>query len=281
MPYYGRGRYYQGPRLSGLRLAARGASLASSAAARIQSYWRRRRGTTSGGRFAMPNVPAPGRIVKCSTTRQRVVRVEYPKQIGTKYLDQLPASSTVDASSPYVFGLVAGLAQGTNESQRVGNNIAIHEFEIALKLINGLVGATGSDYTQDETYKMLIVCYNVGTSNTDPGVAALLNNDVSGFVSPTSFKNVPNLDDFTILAEETIRVNSDQGVLNSRTAVKTQTYCVRMPKPLLQRYNGAAATSIVSNPVFLYILNDTAHTGTGAVNSSVSLSIRTIYTDSM
>lgn len=276
MPMFGRRR-------SIYRDARSAYNNARVAAQRIQGAWRRRNvKRVSGGRYSTnSNIVRAGAVGMCSATRQREVRVNCPRTLPTKYIDQLPAASTTDAGTVYTFGQVCPLATGTSDGNRVGLNVDIHEMEITCELKNGIVGNTGTQYSQDETYKILVLCYNNGQTNADPGITGFINADVGGFYTPNSLRNVPNIDDYTVLAEKTCFIPSVISAINTQNAKRSYSFCVKFKTPIRQRYNSNANTGICQNPIFAYVLTDTAHTGTGGVNSSVSMSIRSIYTDSV
>lgn len=229
----------------------------------------------------MQQMVLPGRTVKCSTTRQRVVKARAPTMVPTKYHDDQPATSTTDASAPYTFGQIAAIATGGGEGQRVGNNMQIHELEVSVELRPGVVGNTGTSYQQDETFKVLIVCAKAQNTNADPGLTNVINVDNNGFLTPLSFRTVPFIDDYEIVSEKTFRVNADAPVNNSQLNKANHTWCVKFSHPIHQRYSGGTSTAIVENPLFAYVITDTAHTGTGGTNSAVTMSIRTIYTDTV
>jgi hypothetical protein len=208
--------------------------------------------------------------VKTSWRRASVVtekRLKIPRtlKISQKYIDgeYLPA---VQSTASYATGAFGTVVSGAAESNRIGNDTRILGLFVTWSVIGGAPG-------RDCTFRLIIVRYKHGQSNTDPTINQILNTDVNGNYTPLALRNVEKLDDFEILLDEMLFA---QHVYSTQTTTMVRNANYKVNCSFVQRYTGTTAASIEMNPMFAYVLCDAPFNTTAGTGQ---LSIRTVYSD--
>jgi len=232
-------------------------------AATIKS-WSRRASGGYGKRYKTKG------SIKTSWRRGSVVterRLKIPRtlKISQKYIDgeYLPA---INSTTSYATGTFGTVASGAAESNRIGNDTRVLGLFITWSVIGGSPG-------RDCTFRLIIVRYKHGQSNTDPGISQILNTDVNGNYTPLSLRNVEKLDDFEILCDETLFCKH---MYSTQTTSMVNNANYKVNCSFVQRYTSTTAASIEMNPMFAYVLTDGPF---GTTTASGQLSIRTVYSD--
>jgi len=219
-------------------------------------------GTRSRGRYQLSGCKRT-RAYKKSSVKQKTITAPQSRVIDTKYIDSLSAITGLKSTVPVVVGLSA-IPGGSGESQRVGNDIRILKYIISIEFIHG-------SSVNDQTFRILLVRVKAHNTNADPGIANILINDQAGNKTPVSLRDVNSLEDFEILLDKMVLLPSNHSTSHGQRVCQ---YEVKTCFP--QRYSGTGSTTVIRNPVFLYLLTNCANTTTGA---SGQVNVRTIYAD--
>lgn len=200
---------------------------------------------------------------KRSAVKQKTITAPQSRTIDTKYLDLKQALSGLKNTAPIAY-IVGEVPQGSAEGQRIGNDIRVIKYIVTFEIAHG-------SSTLDATYRIIMARYKTGNSNTDPGIGTLIDSDANSNRTPLSLRNVPSLEDWEILLDDTIVIDNNYAASHG---LRCRNYCINTAFP--QRYSGAASTTVIRNPVFVYIVTNVANTTTGATGQ---LNIRTIFAD--
>jgi len=204
------------------------------------------------------------RAYKKSPVSQKSIMAPNSRMIDTKYVDQLNTFTGVKSAAALAL-IIGDLQGGSGEGQRVGNDIRMIKYIVTLQLKHG------SEST-DQTYRILYVRALTQNSNAVPSLADILNNDPTGLATPTSLRNINQLEDFEILLDKVLYLPNHTGATNH--ALKTWSWNIDCCFP--QRFSGAGSGSIIRNPVYVYMVTNAANATTGA---SGNLTTRIIYSD--
>lgn len=198
-----------------------------------------------------------------SVARQKTITAPMSRRIDTKYTDFTNSVSGLKSSAPQSY-VLSNIAQGSGEGQRIGNDVRLLKFIISLDIIQG------STLT-DQTFRMLLFYDKTGNSNASVPQTNVFNADVNGYITPSSLRNVTNLEDYVILLDKMFRID-----MNFNAAHGQRIFNFEVKTSIGQRYSGAAGTTVVKNPVHVMLLTNALNATTGA---SGQLLVRTIYSD--
>lgn len=198
-----------------------------------------------------------------SSVRQRSITAPVSRTIDTKYKDTL-VSLTGIKNTASQSASVGTIAQGSGEGQRIGNDVRILKILVTWQIKHG-------SSTNDQTFRLIIVRGITHNTDSDPGINNIVDVDQAGNRTPLSFRNVLSIEDFEILLDKTVRVDSNY---SSSHGVRCNNYEINCAIP--QRYGSSAATSIIRNPIWAYVLTDQDNATTGA---SGQLNFRLIFSD--
>jgi len=203
------------------------------------------------------------KVTNKSAVKQKSITAPMSRSIDTKYIDNKLVLANIQSTQPYQL-IIGEIPQGSAEGQRVGNDIRILKYVIALELVHG-------SSTLDQTFRIVMVRAKTVNTNGNPGITSVFDNDANARVTPSSLRNINSLEDFEILLDKKVYLPNQYA---SAHGIKTFNYQILTSFP--QRYSGAAATTIIRNPVWVYILTNVPNAVTGA---SGQLNVRTIYSD--
>jgi len=211
------------------------------------------------------------RLSKCRRTKsyrrsalkQRTITAPISTKTDTKYL-QLTFQDTGLKSNASKSRIVGEIPGGSAESQRVGNDVRILKYWLSFEILHG-------SSTLDQTFKFFLVRSKTGNSNAVPSILTIVDTDYNGVATPASLRNVGSLEDYEILWEDTILVESNYA---NQHGVRVKQYMVNTCFP--QRYSDATATNVIRNPVFLYMVTNCLNVTTGA---QVNTTVRVMYSD--
>lgn len=198
-----------------------------------------------------------------SVAQQKSITAPMARRIDTKYTDFSTSISGLKSSAPQSY-VLSNIAQGAGEGQRIGNDVRILKFIISIDMIQGSTAT-------DQTFRMLLFVDRTGNSNASVPQTNVFNADVNGYITPSSLRNVTNLEDYNILLDKMFRIDMN---FNSSHGQRVFNYEVKTS--IGQRYSGAAGTTVVKNPVHVMLLTNALNTTTGA---SGQLLVRQIYSD--
>lgn len=198
-----------------------------------------------------------------SVLRQKTVTAPMSRKMDTKYLDFKLALSGIKTTA-LTQVIVGEIPQGSAESQRIGNDIRMIKYLVSVELIHG-------SERLDQTFRIVMVRAKAAQTNAVPSLSNIWNTDVNGNYTPLSLRNVNELEDYEILLDQMILIDNNYSASHG---VRCKNYEINTCFP--QRYSGSGATTVVRNPVFLYIMTNSINTTTGA---SGQITIRCIYSD--
>lgn len=219
-------------------------------------------GARSRGRYQLSGYRKT-KAYKKSTVKQKTITAPQSRVIDTKYIDFTSAISGLKSTASQVYGILA-VPQGAAESQRIGNDIRILKFLVSIEFVHG-------SSTNDQTFRILLVRAKAHNTSADPGIGTILQNDQAGNKTPVSLRDVNSLEDYEILLDKMVMVPTNYNASHGQRVCQ---YEVKTAFP--QRYSGAASSTCIRNPVFLYLLTNTANVTTGATGQ---VNVRTIYAD--
>jgi len=214
------------------------------------------------GKFSLSKCRST-RTRRKSVLRQKTVTAPMSRKIDTKYLDFKLALSGIKTTA-LTQVIVGEVPQGTAESQRIGNDIRLIKYLVSLELIHG-------SERIDQTFRVVMVRAKAAQTNAVPSLSNIWNTDVNGNYTPLSLRNVNELEDYEILLDQMILMDNNYAASHG---VRCKNFEINTCFP--QRYSGAGATTVVRNPVFLYVMTNATNTTTGA---SGQITIRCIYSD--
>jgi len=201
------------------------------------------------------------KVFNRSTVKQRTITAPMSRSIDTKYKDTDAMVTSIRSGGAQTV-YIGGIAQGSAEGQRTGNDIRI------LKMLVSWNIKAGSSLF-DQTYRLIIVRHKTGQDNSNPGLNNILDLDYNNEYTPVCFRNVLQLEDFEILLDKMIHLINDYENGN-----KIFQYEIKCSIP--QRYSSTSADSIVRNPIHAFLLTDAPNATTGG---SGQLLVRTIFSD--
>jgi len=216
----------------------------------------------SGARWAFKGSRST-KVTRKSVAKQRTITAPMARRIDTKYYDYPATISGLKNTAPQVW-MISSIAQGAAESQRIGNDIRILKLIVSVELVHGTSA-------EDQTFRFLLICDKTANNNTALTASSVFNSDGGGNITPQSLRNVTNLEDYQILLDKMIRIDSNYNAAHGR---KINQFEVKTS--IGQRFSGSASTTIVKNPICAVLLTNSTNTTTGA---SGYLMIRQIYSD--
>lgn len=198
-----------------------------------------------------------------SSVSQKTITAPVSRVIDTKYNDVASTFTGLKNSASLDFGgnVVNG---GSNEGQRVGNDIRVIKYILTLEIKHG------SDQL-DHTYRLIGVRHKTGASHANPTIQAILNPDANSNYTPLSLRNVLNIEDFEILIDRTFVV-PNSSASNHGLTVKNFQIDTCFP----QRYSSTASADLVRNPVWWFLLTNVTNTTTGCSGQFIR---RMMYSD--
>lgn len=165
-----------------------------------------------------------------------------------KFNDRLVSNNILDTGE---FILMNGIAQGTNDNERIGNTMRIKSVEYRI-IVQHNIGAT------DQTYFRCILFVDLESDGADPTLAEVLQNTTVPIVSP---RNLNNRNKYLILKDQVLKLNDDNpnGYIEVYKKLNLKT-----------TYDAAGATiaAIANHPIYLLVLSN--HPSNGPTMNSYS-----------
>lgn len=223
-------RYFRGARKT-LRKAAKSAGRAI-----------RKRYVSSKGGLKLARIAKDVAIVKSMVNAEKEI-----------YTALSLTSQNVDLSTPY-FEPITNVAEGTAHGQRDGESVKLHGFRWNTRF------SQQNSVVNPLYVKMWLVKY-IGPRGSTPAVSTFLKPDFDGNYSTMSERNEDHYRSYKVIATSGLRKIPGDGVTGQSQFVLSKLYG-KFTYGAHQRYSGSAATTLLTDQMYVLIVTSSGNTAT-------------------